>query len=73
MPASDMKASSNDENIRVANVEKPSGEIKSVIGSSFMVDRMTKPAAAPSPGAINGRSTRMNLEILDAPNVCPAS
>ena len=73
IPASATNASSNELNIRVANVENPNGEIRRVMGSSFIVDKITKPAAAPKPGAIKGSSILKSLEVLCAPNVLPAS
>ena len=59
--------------MRVANVENPNGEISSVMGNSFIVDKITSPAAAPNPGAMSGRLIRIKRERRVTPSVCPAS
>ena len=73
IPASATKASSKELNILVERVEKPRGEIRRVMGSSFIVERITSPAAAPKPGAMMGKSIRRSRETRLAPKIFPAS
>jgi hypothetical protein len=73
MPASATKASSKEEKILVVKVGNPMGAKRRLIGSSFIVDKTTRPAAANKPGFITGTSTVRKRLRRSAPRVAAAS
>ena len=73
MPASATNASSNEEKIFVVKVEKPIGARRRLMGSSFMVDKTTRPTAANKPGFMTGMSMVLKRLRLSAPRVAAAS